>query len=258
MASHYAFGHRLPRPLANPLFGDRETHGLVPVKTDPCWTEWQRTIEDFYDSTQKKSLGARANDAGYQIMKDLSLSGLRVLEIGPGNLDHRRYWRDRPREYVLVDIADYMLDRASAGLTELGVAHTRSLTDRAVEGRLPVEDESVDMITTFYSLEHLWPLDRHLEDMERVLRPGGRIVGAIPAEGGMMWGLGRYFTSRRWLKANTTIDPDKIICWEHPNFADEILTRLDTRFERKRLDFWPFSVPLIDMNAIIRFSYEKQ
>jgi hypothetical protein len=39
----------------------------------------------------------------------------------------------------------------------------------------------------------------------------------------MRWGLGRMVTSRRWFKAHTTIDLNKLICWEHPNFAPTVL-----------------------------------
>ena len=35
-------------------------------------------------------------------------------------------------------------------------------------------------------------------------------------------------------------DPDKIICWEHPNHADEILSALDGVFKRRMTSLWPF------------------
>jgi hypothetical protein len=66
-------------------------------------------------------------------------------------------------------------------------------------------------------------------------------------------------TSRRWLKKNTGIDPDKIICWEHPNYADEILAELDQGMARHRVEYWPFSwLPHLDLNLVIRFIYRKR
>ena len=54
------------------------------------------------------------------------------------------------------------------------------------------------------------------------------------------------------------VDPDKIICWEHPNFADEILGVLDARLERQRVGYWPLPLlPLVDPNLIIRFQYRQ-
>ena len=60
-----------------------------------------------------------------------------------------------------------------------------------------------------------------LKEFNRILKKNGIIVGAIPNEGGMAWGFGRYLTTRRYTK-KFNINYDKIICWEHPNFADFI------------------------------------
>ena len=123
--------------------------------------------------------------------------------------------------------------------------------------QLPFDDEQVDVVLSFYSLEHLHPLSTAVDEMIRVLRPGGALVGAIPAEGGLAWGFGRYLTSRRWLKRNTKIDPDKIICWEHPNFAEHVLQQLDNHLIRERLSFWPWKLPLVDVSLVISFVYRK-
>jgi len=65
-------------------------------------------------------------------------------------------------------------------------------------------------------------------------------------------------TSRRWFKKNTNIDPDKIICWEHPNFADHIVRELDQMFTREAITYWPLPwLPLIDPNLVIRLCYRK-
>ncbi len=71
-------------------------------------------------------------------------------------------------------------------------------------------------------------------------------------------GGGRVLTSRRWFKSNTTIDPDKIICWEHPNFADHILAELDQVFQREAMDYWPLPwLSALDVNLIIQLCYRK-
>lgn len=65
-------------------------------------------------------------------------------------------------------------------------------------------------------------------------------------------------TSRRWFKKNTQIDPDKIICWEHPNFADHVIAELDQLFQRQSVVHWPLPwLPVLDVNLIIRFHYLK-
>jgi SAM-dependent methyltransferase len=123
---------------------------------------------------------------------------------------------------------------------------------------LPFENESFDLLLSFYSLEHLHPLERYLAQFRRVLRPGGLLVGAIPCEGGLAWGGGRLITSRRYIKSNSDINPDKIICWEHPNYAHHVLRMLSDFFESVWTLFWPLRVPWIDFNLICSFVYRNR
>ena len=252
-----AIRHILPSFLRAPLWGDRERWGLTVNEQDPCWQEWLDTYADFYLANQREGIGTRVNDAGYRVMSSIDLSGKRVLEIGAGDIRHMPHWRGQPAEYLLADVSTDMMDFARKRLSEADIPHRTLLVQR--NQPLALDDASVDVIVSFYSLEHLYPLRPYLEEMQRVLKPGGTLIGAIPAEGGLAWGGGRLLTSRRWFKKNTTIDPDKIICWEHPNFADQIVAELDQLFERQNLVHWPLSwVPLLDLNLILRFLYRKQ
>ena len=246
----------LPKFLRVPLWGDRERWGLSVVADDPCWKEWQKTYSNFYQKTQRAGLGILVNDAGYKIMKEIDLTGKRVLEIGAGDIRHLQYLQGQPKEYVLADISAEMMTIAQKRLQKKKVRCKSILLNR--NQQLPLEDESIDVIISFYSLEHLYPLKPYLDDMYRVLKSQGLLVGAIPAEGGLGWGLGRVCTSRRWLKKNTPINPDKVICWEHPNFADDIISALDKIFVRQKIKLWPFSwLLLIDLNLVIQLLYIK-
>lgn len=246
----------LPRWVRSRLWGDRERWGLVPDTDDRCWTEWQQTYGDFYSANQRAGVGTAINDAGYRVMATVDLAGKTVLEIGAGDIRHVRHWRSTPAQYLLADVDAGMLERAQQRLNENSVRFRSILLDRGET--LPIADESVDVVVSFYSLEHLYPLRPYLDEMRRVLKPGGTLMGAIPAEGGFAWGAGRFLTSRRWFKKYTTIDPDKIICWEHPNFADEIIDELDRTLVRQHLRYWPFPwAPALDANLIIRFRYTK-
>lgn len=246
----------LPHFLRARLWGDRERWGLIVDEKDPCWQEWLDTYAAFYIANQREGIGTRVNDAGYRVMSAIDLSGKRVLEIGAGDIRHMPYWCGDPAEYLLADVSTDMMDFARQRLTEAGVVHRTLNVER--NRPLPIDDASVDIIVSFYSLEHLYPLRPYLDEMYRVLKPGGSLIGAIPAEGGLAWGGGRMITSRRWFKKNTRINPDKIICWEHPNFADQIITELDQVFDRHALVHWPLRwLPALDINLILRFHYQK-
>lgn len=247
------FRNFMPAIARAQLWGDRTRWGLVVDERDPDWSEWLGTYATFYDATQRSGIGATVNDAGYSVMRKIDLDTARVLEIGAGDIRHAAWWRGKPSAYHLVDVSTDMLMKAEARLSEAGVESVSSLVGR--NERIPADDSSVDAVVSFYSMEHLYPLEPHLEEIKRVLRPGGILVGAIPTEGGLAWGAGRWLTSRRWFKRNTNIDPDKIICWEHPNFADEIIDRLDKHFSRVALTYWPLRIPTIDLNLVVQFVY---
>ncbi len=247
----------LPLGLRKILWGDRNRWGRTPQEDDPTWREWTEEVyPTFYQSHQRRGFGRTVNFAGYSVMGRVSLAGKRVLEVGAGDLLHTHFWQDEPDELVLVDVHEHMLDAAVKALGNRGFKVTPVLLTPGQP--LPVEDASVDVIVTFYSLEHLHPLDAYLDEYMRVLRPGGELVGAIPAEGGLAWGVGRALTSRRWLRKNTAIDPEKLICWEHPNFSDEVIQALEGRLRRNELSRWPLGLlPLDDPNLILRFRYVR-
>lgn len=251
----FALRNLLPKSIRAPLWGDREKWGSVIDVADPCWQEWQTACGRFYSENQRRGIGAQINDAGYRLMSQIDLNGKTILEVGAGDIRHIPYWRGRPHEYILADVRAEMLEKAQRRLAENNVPYRSIMPERGQP--LLVDDGTVDIVVSFYSLEHLHPLAPYLAEVYRLLKPGGILIGAIPAEGGLAWGLGRMLTSRRWLKKNTTIDPDKIICWEHPNFADDILAALDYRFQRQKHFWWPMRLPVLDVNLIIQLQYRK-
>lgn len=246
----------LPRRLRTALWGDRKKFGLVPIENDPDWRSWKEMSGKFYKSTQRSGVGLLINDAGYRVLKNVRLEDSSVLEIGGGDIRHLRYWSEKPQEYCLVDVDESMLKMAASEIASLGCVCKAHLVTRFDE-RIPIPDDSVDVIVSFYSLEHVQELDRYVTDLYRVLRPGGYLVGAVPAEGGLVWGLGRLITSRSWLKRNSDINPDKIICWEHPNFGSEVIEALDKQFTRVKVRVWPFSWLPYDLNLLVKFRFKK-
>jgi ubiquinone/menaquinone biosynthesis C-methylase UbiE len=121
---------------------------------------------------------------------------------------------------------------------------------------IPLDSESQDFMMSFYSLEHLNPLHAWLDEIFRILKPNGILVGAIPAEGGIGWGLGRWLTSRRVLKRKYHLDMNKIICWEHVSFCDEILRELNRRGSLWKQN-WPLPFFPNDFSLVVKFRVVK-
>ena len=191
-------------------------------------------------------------------MSKVNLKGKKVLEIGAGDIKHNQFWKTKPAKYAIVDNLRSMLEKSISRIKEIGVPYEAEFIGNNEKFKLPFEDNSFDVFISFYNLEHLYPISNFTKEIVRVLnKDNATIAGAVPIEGGLAWGLGRYLTSRRWFKNNTKINPDKIICWEHPNFITDIKSDLDEQFSKiiysKK---WPLSKLPLAMNLIWKFIYK--
>ncbi len=247
-------GYRLPKKFSTPLFGDRDKWGKSPNPKDQDWITWENNMYDIYLKTQKQGLGKFVNDAGYKVLQKVDLAGKHVLEIGPGSLPHMAFWNSKPAKFTFIDRRCSFLETARGKAESLGI-EVRTLLNNKNPTQIRLADNVADIVLSFYTLEHLHPLDKYLAEISRVLKPGGLLVGAIPAEGGLAWGLGRFLTSRYYMKSHHSFDPDKIICWEHPNFSDQINRSLCEAFTSEALWFWPTKIPSADLNLVISFIY---
>jgi SAM-dependent methyltransferase len=249
---------RLPYFVKKVLFGDRNRFGIIPKDSDREWMIWQeKAVSDFYMNTQKKGVGNLVHNLGFSGLKEVDFSQKKVLEVGPGIIGHMKYMKNKPAKYVVCDIREEALHLAEEVLCLAEVPYEAILLNTDVGAELPFVEESFDILISFNSLEHLYPLDEYLLDVKRILKPGGQVVGGIPCEGGLTWGLGRFLTTRRYVHKNYGINYDKIICWEHPNFADFVIERLNMHFKRQHLKLHPFAWLPIDFNLIVSFVFSK-
>ena len=247
-----------PYFLSKVLWGDRRKFGFVPDLMDSDWLIWQeKAYSDFYQTTQQRGIGDMVSKMAYPVVGCIDFERKRVLEIGPGIIRHLPYIKSKPARYTICDINEDVLGMAEKQLREAAIPCEAILLARESGGNLPFTDESFDIVISFNSLEHLHPLDSYLIEIRRILKSGGQLVGGIPCEGGLAWGLGRFFTTRRYVHKNYKINYDKIVCWEHPNFADFIIECLDVHVEREYLKLHPFPFLPMDFNLVVSFVYEK-
>ena len=248
----------LPYFIYRRFWGDRKKYGLIFDNEDSEWKIWtQKAYTDFYQNTQQKGMGNLICCMEHQVISRVDFSQKKVLEVGPGIIRHLEYIKNKPAVYVLCDIEHNLIEDAGRQLSNAGIKYKTVLKPERKIIKLPFHNNSIDIVISFNSLEHLYPLDGYLEEMKRILCPDGLLVGGIPCEGGLSWGIGRFLTTRRYVHQNYGINYDKIICWEHPNFADYILERLNFHFEREYLKLHPFSMLSMDFNLVASFIYRK-
>jgi methionine biosynthesis protein MetW len=97
----------------------------------------------------------------------------RCLDVGCGDGGTSGVWlHENAGSYVGVDISDAAIRTAtSRGLTA-------QLIDDAAS--LPFEAGSFDLVVCVEVLEHLFEPERAVQEIGRVLRPGGRLIATVP------------------------------------------------------------------------------
>ena len=182
----------LPYFIFKPLFGDRKKYGLQTDFNDKDFRKWQdECYLEFYNDNQKGSIGTIVNHLGFKIMKGVDLTDKTILEVGPGSIKHLDYNSSKPKQYILADIKKDFLDISSKRLKQYGMENIETIQ---VEGlTIPLNDNVVDVLVTFHQLEHIYELDTYLQELKRILKPNGVLIGAVPTEGGGSLGIWKVF-----------------------------------------------------------------
>ena len=248
--------HFLPLSVNNELFGFRKKFGQKADEDDDDWKKWLSVYPSAYRDTQKTSKFAKIiNNAGYTILSDINLKGCNVAEIGPGGGYHFNYFKGKPAKYDVFDVCDDFFPELEQKANEIDLPIT-SHKIAAYKPNINLPDNSLDYIFGFYVIEHLHPLEQWMKEIFRVLKPNGQLIGAIPTEGSILWGLGRCVTSRKILKKQYGLDIRKIVCWEHPNMVDTILKTYGD-FGNVQHKSWPINLLPLDCNLVVQFKVTK-
>jgi SAM-dependent methyltransferase len=145
-----------------------------PVSDKGSATHDQRRIWDHFQGDGIEAFGGSSGRLGYIARR---LGAERVLNIGVGNGALEAAAIARGAEVYAVDPSAEAVER---------VREMLQLGDRARVGfgqDLPFEDETMDTVVVSEVLEHLEDdiLKGTLQEIRRVLRPGGRVIGTVPA-----------------------------------------------------------------------------
>jgi ubiquinone/menaquinone biosynthesis C-methylase UbiE len=126
--------------------------------------------------------------------------GKDVLEVGVGmGADHLQWALARPRSLTGVDLTE-----RGIGLTRerLALYSLESNLQVAAAEKLPFADASFDLVYSWGVVQHTPDTDRAIQELYRVLRPGGiarvMIYHRRSLVGFMLWGRYALLTGRPW------------------------------------------------------------
>lgn len=153
--------------------------------------------------------------------------GLSTLEIGAGTLNHLRY-EPNQAAYDIVEPAHYLFADSPFS------SRVRNIYSDIKEVQ---PDTRYDRIISIASFEHICNLPEVVAHSGLLLKPGGQLRAAIPAEGGPLWKLGWKLTTGLEFKRRHGLDYEVIMRAEHVNTWREVADVLNYFFQRVEFSY---------------------
>lgn len=167
-----------------------------------------------------------------------------VLEVGAGTLAHMPFVRHQFDRYIASDFDPAVVDAAK----KLPVPEKVEIL-RLDGGKLPFEDDSFDRVIATHVLEHVPHPHDALAEWVRILKPGGVLSLILPCDPGMLWRIGRSFGPRQTAES-AGLPYDYYMAREHINSIFNLHQILRFHFPRREVTWWPFRLPVADINLI--------
>lgn len=136
-------------------------------------------LKDYYKTSEGYRAHLEAKNEVYfeqfvDVVRRCSSPGDRILDIGCGaGLSTRQILRAN-RSVIGTDLSRLFMQRQG---TSRDMLPSFVSSDAS---RLPFADNSFDVVCSMEFIEHIWPVEAVLREMDRVLKPSGRLVMMSP------------------------------------------------------------------------------
>jgi ubiquinone/menaquinone biosynthesis C-methylase UbiE len=134
-------------------------------------------IASKYDLYYQTEIGKKVNQIEEKLITDLlkDIPRTKMLELGCGTGHWTNFFLNKGYKVTATDISDAMLQLAKQKNLNANFIKADSL-------EIPFEDNSFDIISSITMLEFVEDQDKVLEEIQRVLKPGGYfILGSLNA-----------------------------------------------------------------------------
>jgi SAM-dependent methyltransferase len=121
----------------------------------------------------------------------------------------------------------------------------------------PFKNESFKNIFCIATLEHIFKLEAFIESIYDMLDADGTFYVTVPAEGGLLWGLGRTLVTLRGKTRLWGEFTREIIRLDHCNTAYAVENALRKYFTISRSHYFPFRIGGISLNMICLYALKK-
>jgi SAM-dependent methyltransferase len=199
---------------------------------------WHEVLPTNYQFIEKFNHGAVA-DLPAQPAR------LRTLEVGAGLGGHLPFEDLSRQEYYCLEYRHEFCERLRR------LPSLKAVDEGDIQQRTPYETGFFDRVVAIHVLEHLRDLPRAIDEIDRVLAPGGIFDVVLPCEGSVAYWLARKLSAERLFHKRFKMPYGPIIANEHVNTIFEILPLLMPRFTAVRKRYFPLPVRSVYPNLVI-------
>ena len=176
---------------------------------------------------------------------------IKTLEIGAGIGAHIASEPLNRQEYYCVELREPMAER-------IRQRHPSVITIAAdCQISLPYDDGYFDRAIAIHVLEHLPDLPAALDQIARVLRPGGLFSVVYPCDPGLAYEVARKISAERLFKKRYKLPYKWLIRREHINSPCEIEFLIGERFRVIDRKYFPLAIPLVNLNLCVGITAAK-
>jgi SAM-dependent methyltransferase len=213
--------------------------------SDDFMRHWHEVLPNKYGAIEKFN-------HGYPTRFLPSWPRFSTLEIGAGLGAHLAFEDLSRQDYHCIELRENM---AEAIMRKYPAVEAR-VGD--CQRELPYENETFDRVVVVHVLEHLPDLPGCLDEVLRVLKPGGLFSVVLPCDPGLAYEAARKISAERIFKKRYGLPYGWLIRREHINSPGEILTLLGERFDEIDRTYWPLHVPISNVNLCIGTTRRKR
>ena len=223
------------------------------ITEDKAWLHYKKNFSKFYDqynySSYLQSFVMRASHRLIEKNYNIKNCFDNVLEIGAGTGEHLFYVNHKFKSYTLTDLDVKTLEKAKSRFKNF----PNLKYERQAASKLSYKSNSFDRLIATHVLEHISNPHLAVKEWLRVLKPNGTLSILLPTDPGMAWRLCRNFGPRKKV-IKRGFDYDYIMAREHVNSCINLIAILKHYFPDYKESWWPFSLPLVDINLFYAFN----
>ena len=178
----------------------------------------------------------------------------KILEIGAGVEPHDKYIKHDYDEYHILETSDFAIKKLSNN--EKFIIHK-------YDGKnLPFKGEFFDRVVMSHTLEHIDESENFIQEVMKIIKPGGVLSISLPTDPGLIWRLARFvnsFFKARKVLGLTRLQYNYANATEHINSIFNLISIIRYKYKNSYEEyFYPLRLKSADLNFFYNVHIHKR